>query len=139
MSWALQVEDPDLSSKSSDAYLLHLLLLLPLLHDSMGQSVLVSILGIFSVPGPTTHTKMIFISTPVTIFAPCWAFSWWVRLSTSATCLTWGTLCFVAITFLEVEALDLINGCCCGNSTTGLMLVQVFYCHLVLLGMLEKA
>ena len=28
-----------------------------------------------------TCTKMIFISTLVTIFAPCWAFSWQVRLS----------------------------------------------------------
>ena len=43
---------------------------------SMGRSVLVSVLGIFSVPGPTTCTKMIFVSTLVTFFAnSCWAFS----------------------------------------------------------------
>ena len=88
--------------------------------------------------GPTIHTEIIFISTPVTIFAPFWAFSWWVRLFTFATCLTWATLGFVAVTFLEVEVLDLINGCCCGNSATGLVLVEVFYCHLMLLGMLEE-
>ena len=79
-----------------------------------------------------------FISTLVTIFAPCWAFSWQVQLSTSATCLIWATLGSVAVTLLEVEGLDLIDGCCCSNSSIGLVSVEVFYCHLMLLGMLEE-
>ena len=76
--------------------------------------------------GPTIHAEMIFISTVVAIFVPCWAFSWQVRLSASATCLTWATFGSMAITFLEIEGLDLINGCCCGNSTVELVSVEVF-------------
>ena len=44
----------------------------------------------------------------------------------------------MAITFPEFEGFDLINGCCCGNSTIGLVSVEVFYHHLMLLGILEK-
>ena len=143
---ALWVEDPllDLSSESSDAYLPCLLLLLLMLCDSLGPLLPIwvnpcwSVLGIFSVPGPTIHTKMIFISTLVTLFAPCWAFSWQVRLSTSAACLTRATLGSMAITFLEFEGFGFINGCCCGNSTIGLVSVEVFYCNLMLFGILEK-
>ena len=87
---------------------------------SMGWSVLVSVLGIFSVPGPTTHTKMIFVSTLVTFVAPCWAFSQWVRCAAFAACLILGcTLGSVAITFFKFEHLDLINHCCCCNSSIG--------------------
>ena len=71
-------------------------------------------------------------------FAPCWAFSWWVRHAPFTACLTWATLGSVAITFPELECLDLIYGCCCCNSTVGFVSVEVFYCHLMLLGMLEE-
>ena len=81
---------------------------------------------------------MVFISTLVTFLAPCWAFSWWVRHVAFAACLTWATLGSVAIAFPELECLDFIYGCCCCNSTIGLVSVEVFYCHLMLLGMLEK-
>ena len=81
---------------------------------------------------------MIFISALVTILAPCSAFSWQVRLSVFATCLTQATLGSVAITFLEFIGLCLINGCYCGNSTIGIVSVEVFDCHLMLLGILEK-
>ena len=47
-------------------------------------------------------------------------------------------LLHVAITFLEFEGIDLINGCCCDNSTIELVSVEVFDHHLMLLGILEK-
>ena len=105
---------------------------------SMGWSVLVSVLGTFSVPGPATCTKMIFVSTLVSYFAPCWAFSQWMRCAAYAACLTWATLGSVAITFFKLKHLDIINCCCCCNSSIGSVSVEVFYCHLVLLGMLQK-
>ena len=36
------------------------------------------------------------------------------------------------------EGLGLIDGCCCGNSAAGLVPVEVFDCHLVLLGIFEE-
>ena len=96
-----------------------------------------------AVPGalmlqPTTCTKIVFISTLMAFLAPCWAFSWWVRHAAFTTCLTWATLDSVAIVFPELEWLDLIYVCCCCNSTIGFVSVEVFFCHPMLLGMLEK-
>ena len=86
---------------------------------------------------PTTCTKVVFISTLVTFLAPCWAFFWWVRW---AACLTWATLGSVAIAFPEPECLDFIYGCCCCDSTIGLVSVEVwsFYSHPMLLDMLGE-
>ena len=110
MQWALWVVDLDLSSESSDAYLLHLLQLLLLPHDSLWVICEVSVLGIFSAPGPAIHTKMIFISTLVTSICPMLGILWvGVRCAAFAACLTWATLGSVVITFLELEGLDLIN------------------------------
>ena len=106
---------------------------------STGWSVLVSVLGIFSIPSPTTCSKIIFVSTLVALFAPHWAFSWQVQLSTFVTCLTLATLGFVAITVtFSVIVMDLINACCYCSSTIWLMSVEVFHSHFVLLGMLEE-
>ena len=89
---------------------------------------------------PTTCTKMVFISTLMTLLAPCWAFSWWMRCAAFTACLTLSTLKIgsVAIAFPELEGLDLIYGCCCHNSTIGFVSVEVFHHHLMLLGMLEE-
>ena len=80
---------------------------------SKGWFVLVSVLGIFSVPGPIIHSKMIFISTLVTILAPHWAFSRWVWCTAFDTCLTQTTLGSMAVTFLELEGFDFIYVFCC--------------------------
>ena len=74
----------------------------------------------------------------MTFLAPCWAFSQWMRQAAFAACLTWATLGSVAIAFPELECLDFIYGCCHCNSTIGFVLVEVFYCHLMLFGMLEE-
>ena len=136
---ALWVEDPDLSSGSSGAYLLCLLLLLLLLCDSLWVDLCWSLSWESSLSLDLQYILKWFLFP-----------HWWQYLphaghslgrwdcTTSAACLTWATLGSMAITFLEFEGLNLINGCCCSNSTIGLVLVDVFYCHLVLLGMLEE-
>ena len=105
---------------------------------SMGQSALVSVLGIFSVLGPATYTKMIFVFTLVTFFAPHWALSWWMRCAALAACLTWATLDSVAVTFFKLDYLDCIDHCCCCKSYVWFVLVEVFHHHLVPLGMWEE-
>ena len=65
-----------------------------------------------SVPGswlfrPTTCTEMIFIATLVTFLAPCWAFSWWVRLLHLPHVLPWLPLALWPWPFLCLKVLIL--------------------------------
>ena len=71
--------------------------------------------------GPTLGTEVIFIATLMTLFAPCWAFSRWVRHSTLTAYLTL-TSGSLALTFPLLEGPDLIY---CGwhcNSSIGLVI-----------------
>ena len=88
--------------------------------------------------GPALSTKMVLISTFVTLFAPCWAFSRWMRCSTLTTYLTLtsGPGSSPRSLAFSCEGSDLID---CGrhcNSSIGLVSVKVLDGCFVLLCML---
>ena len=90
---------------------------------------------------PTTSIKVVFISTLMTFFAPCWTFSQWVGCAAFTACLTLGTLKVgsLAIAFPLLESVGLIYSHWCGNSTIWFVLVEVFHHHFMLLSLLEKS
>ena len=90
-------------------------------------------------PGPTLHTKMVLISTFMTLFSPCRAFSGWMRCSTLTTYLTLtsGPGSSPRSLAFSCEGSDLID---CGrrcDSSVGLVSVEVFDSRFMLLCMLQ--
>ena len=89
--------------------------------------------------GPALSTKMILISTFMILFAPCWAFSQWMRCSTLTTyfTLTSGPGSSPRSLAFSCEGSDLVD---CGrhcNSSDGLVSVKVLDGCFVLLCMLQ--
>ena len=89
--------------------------------------------------GPTLHTKMVFISTFMTLFAPSRAFSGWMRCSILTIYLTLTSSLGSGLRSLafSCEGSDLVD---CGrrcNSTIGLVLVKVLDGCFVLFCMLQ--
>ena len=77
--------------------------------------------------GPTLRTKMILIPTFMTLIAPHWAFSWWMRCSTLTTyfTLTPGPGSSLRSLAFSCEGSDLVDRGRRCNSSIGLVSVKV--------------